>query len=140
MWRNIYLWRIKDRTDLWPVQIEPSYKISSKGPTTHLPRECFRTCALHHKNLFRHHEHFPKIIITDRRLLLSLCTWLIFFGCLVYKLPPIVANDVKHVSPILYSFGIFSFALSIIIPNFFPICYSWHVNYWNHNKCFNWFG
>ena len=49
--------------------------------------------------------------------LLSLCTWLIFFACLVYKLPPIIANDVKHVSPILHYFGIFSFALSIILAN-----------------------
>ena len=45
------------------------------------------------------------------------------FGCLVDKSPPIVANDVKNVSPILYYLGFF-----------LPIFYSWHVTYWNHNN------
>ena len=60
----------------------------------------------------------PNIIITDIISLLSLCTWFRFFGCLVYKFPPIVANYVKHVSPILHSFGIISFALSKFLPIF----------------------
>ena len=34
-WRNIDLWMVKDRKALWPVQIDPSCKILSKGPTTH---------------------------------------------------------------------------------------------------------
>ena len=34
----------------------------------------------------------------------------------MYKFPPIVANDVKHVSPILHYFGIIYFALSIVLP------------------------
>ena len=34
----------------------------------------------------------------------------------MYKLPPIVANEVKHVSPILHHFGIIYFALSIVLP------------------------
>ena len=34
------------------------------------------------------------------------------------KFPPIVANDVKHVSRILYCLGIFSFAVSIDVPKF----------------------
>ena len=36
----------------------------------------------------------------------------------MYKFPPIVANDVKHVSPIIHSFGIIYFALSIVLPKF----------------------
>ena len=62
--------------------------------------------------------YVPNIIITDRRSLLYLCTWFRFFGCLVYKFPPIVANDVKHVSPILHSTGIIAFAWFIILPKF----------------------
>ena len=54
---------------------------------------------------FCHHEH-----LFQRRLRV--------FGCLVNKLPPIVANEVKHVSPILNCLGIFSSAVSIIFPKF----------------------
>ena len=45
-----------------------------------------------------------------------MCKRLRIFACLVYKLPPIFANDVKHVSPILHYFGIISFDLSIVLP------------------------
>ena len=60
----------------------------------------------------------PKIIITDTRSLLSLCKLLKFFTFLVYKLHPIVANGVKHVSPTLHSFEILYFSLSTILPKF----------------------
>ena len=65
---NIYLFRIKDKTALGLVQIEPSCKILSKAPTTHLLCECFRACALLPisfiliplKILFRNNKHlFP---------------------------------------------------------------------------------
>ena len=56
----------------------------------------------------------PKVIITNRRPLLYLCTRLRFFGCLVNKFPPIVANDVKYVSPIINYLEISSFARTII--------------------------
>ena len=63
--------------------------------------------------------YVPNIIIIDIISLLSLCTRLRLFGCLVYKLPPIVANYVKHVSPILNWLGIFSFDSSNILTKFF---------------------
>ena len=67
------------------------------------------------KNVLPPLTSVPKIIIADRRLLLSLCTLLRFFGCILIKLPTIVANDVKHVPPILHYIVILSFALSILL-------------------------
>ena len=69
--------------------------------------------SFHKKTVSPTWKSVPKIIITDRRSLLSLCTWLILFGLIVNKLLPIVANDVKNVSPIMHCLGILSFALSI---------------------------
>ena len=58
------------------------------------------------------------MIITDKRSLLSLCTRFRYFRCFTNKTPPIVSNDVKHVSPILHFLGIFYFAVSINVPKF----------------------
>ena len=58
-----------------------------------------------------------KVLITNRVSLLFFFAWLIFFGCLLNNFPPIVANYVKCLSPIMLSFGVFYFAWNIIFPN-----------------------
>ena len=56
-------------------------------------------------------DYHRQKIITVSVYMIKIC------GCLVNKFPSIVANDVKHVSPILHCLGIFNFVVSIFFTN-----------------------
>ena len=49
--------------------------------------------------------YLPRVIITETKSLLSLCTWYRFLGWLLKSLPPTTATEVKVVSQILHVIG-----------------------------------
>ena len=85
------------------------------GHDLYFPSQIF---LLHHKARCPLPLYFPRVIITDKKSLLSLWTWFRFLGFLLKSLPPITSIEVKNVSPILYFDGSIYLAIVSFCFNF----------------------